>query len=122
MPDDAVASAPEALWLSLEAGNAEWTFAEPAPVWHLAELFRRHYGIEARRGRRIFFSRGASKIRRLVNEDALWAIAKLHGFERFEARADNHAEQVRSFFRPTSSSACMARGWATLPSAGPGPR
>ena len=97
MPDDAVASAPEALWLSLEAGNAEWTFAEPAPVWHLAELFRRHYGIEARRGRRIFFSRGASKIRRLVNEDALWAIAKLHGFERFEARADNHAEQVRCF-------------------------
>jgi capsular polysaccharide biosynthesis protein len=87
----------EALWLSMQAGNAEWNVADAAPVHRMAEIFREHYGLRAGHGRRLFFSRGGSKIRRLVNEDVLFEIAKEHGFERFEARADNHAEQVRAF-------------------------
>lgn len=97
MPDDAKVAVEEALWLSFDAGNAEWSFADAAPVWRLAELFRAHYRVEPGGGRRIFFSRGGSKIRRLLNEEALWEIAKGHGFERFEAKGDNHAEQVRLF-------------------------
>ncbi|PRH85008.1 hypothetical protein C5L14_23965 [Labrys okinawensis] len=97
MPDDAKVAVEEALWLSFDAGNAEWSFADAAPVQRLADLFRAHYGVPAGRGRRIFFSRGNSKIRRLLNEDALWDIARGHGFERFEAKGDNHAEQVRLF-------------------------
>ena len=99
LPDDAKVAVEEALWLPFDAGNAEWSFAEAAPVWRLAELFREHYRVEPRGAQRIFFSRGSSKIRRLLNEDALWDIAKEHGFERFEARGDNHAEQVRLFSR-----------------------
>jgi len=101
LPDDGIASAEEALWLSFEAGNAEWTFADAAPVHRLAKLFQDHYSTPDRAisgpGRRLFFSRGGSKIRRLLNEDALWKIAQSHGFERFEARADNHADQVERF-------------------------
>ncbi|MDQ0393102.1 glycosyltransferase family 61 protein [Labrys monachus] len=97
LADDAVAPAAEALWLSFDGGNAEWTFADPAPVRHLAEIFRDHYAVPPGSGRRLFFSRGGSKIRRLLNEEALWEIAREHGFERFEAHAGNHAEQVRNF-------------------------
>lgn len=97
LPDDAKVRAEEALWLSFDAGNAEWTFADAAPVHRLADLFRAHYNLQPGPGRRLFFSRGGSKIRRLLNEEVLWEFAKAHGFERFEARADNHAEQVRNF-------------------------
>jgi hypothetical protein len=97
LAEDAKVPVEEALWLSFQAGNAEWNFADAAPVHRVAEIFREHYGLPGGSGRRLFFSRGGSKIRRLLNEDALFEIAKAHGFERFEARADNHAEQVRSF-------------------------
>lgn len=97
LPEDGRLPVEEALWLSFEAGNAEWNFAAAPPVHRLAEIFRGHYGIQPGNGRRLFFSRGNSKIRRLVNEEALFEIAKDHGFERFEARADNHADQVRNF-------------------------
>lgn len=97
LPEDAKAKAEETLWLSFTAGNAEWNFADAAPAHRLAEIFRAHYGVQPGRGRRIFFSRGRSKIRKLLNEEALWRIAEKHGFERFEARGDNHADQVRTF-------------------------
>lgn len=97
LPADAKRFSQEALWLSFDAGNAEWTFGDAAPVHRLAELFRAHYGVEAGGGRRLFFSRGASKIRRLRNEEALWRLAQAHGFERFEATGSNHGEQVRAF-------------------------
>lgn len=97
LPEDARLPVEEALWLSFDAGNAEWSFADAAPVHRLADLFRAHYRVKPGGGRRIFFSRGSSKIRRLLNEEALWEMAKAYGFERFEARGDNHAEQVRLF-------------------------
>jgi Glycosyltransferase 61 len=97
LAEDAKVPVEEALWLSMQAGNAEWNVADAAPVQRMADIFRGHYGVRAGRGRRLFFSRGGSKIRRLINEEVLFEIAKAHGFERFEARADNHAEQVQAF-------------------------
>jgi hypothetical protein len=97
LPEDAKAEAEEALWLSFWADNAEWNFADAATAFRLAEMFRAHYGLSTGRGRRIFFTRGRSKIRRLINEEAIWSIVAGQGFERFEARGDNHSDQVRCF-------------------------
>ena len=62
----------------------------------------------------LFFSRGDVKLRRLLNEPELAAIAARHGFQRFEAVSGNHPEQVRRFGNADVIVAVHGAGLANL--------
>ena len=86
------------LWLYELASNTEWLPVDAARGGRFAAMLRSHYGQpEPSGGELVFLSRGRTRTRRLINEDALVAIAERMGFRRFEAVAENHAEQVRRF-------------------------
>lgn len=65
----------------------------------VADLFRQAYGIAPPRkaGKRLLVSRLDARIRRLLNEEALFSLLKPYGFERICPGQLSHAEQVRIF-------------------------
>ncbi|NJM35167.1 MAG: glycosyltransferase family 61 protein [Rhodomicrobium sp.] len=86
------------LWLYHGGANAEWLPADRDAAERLSGLLRQHYRLdEPQGGGLMFLSRGDAKQRRLINEDGIMMLASFNGFERFEAHAGNHAEQVRRF-------------------------
>jgi capsular polysaccharide biosynthesis protein len=86
------------LWLYEQTSNTEWLPVDAARSGRLAAMLRAHYGQpEPSGGELVFLSRGKTRTRRLINEEALVAIAERIGFRSFEAVAENHAEQVRRF-------------------------
>jgi capsular polysaccharide biosynthesis protein len=86
------------LWLYEQTSNTEWLPVDAARGGRLAAMLRAHYDQpEPGGGELVFLSRGRTRTRRLINEDALIAVAGRMGFRRFEAVAENHAEQVRRF-------------------------
>jgi capsular polysaccharide biosynthesis protein len=71
-------------------------------------------------GELMFFSRGSVKLRRLLNEAELEAMAARHGFQRFEAVSANHPEQVQRFGNADVIVAVHGAGLANLLFARPG--
>jgi hypothetical protein len=96
--NDERAEVADYLWLHELTDNTEWLPVDAERGARLAAMLRSHYGQpEPRGGELLFLSRGKSRTRRLINEDALAAIAERLGFRRFEAASDNHPEQVARF-------------------------
>jgi hypothetical protein len=109
------------LWLHEAADNAEWMPVTAERAARLGAILRGAYGQpEPQGGELMFFSRGAVKLRRLLNEPELEAIAARRGFQRFEAKSDDHPEQVRRFGNADVIVAVHGAGLANLLFARPG--
>jgi hypothetical protein len=109
------------LWLHELTDNTEWLPASLDRAARLNALLRGHYRQpEPQGGERLFFSRGTSRKRRLLNEPELEAIATGLGFQRFEARSENHAEQVARFANADVIVAVHGAGLTNLLFARPG--
>lgn len=109
------------LWLCEAAGNVEWLPVTAARAARLAAIMRAfHRQPEPVGGALLFFSRGDAKLRRLLNEAELEAIAARHGFQRFVAASGDHAEQVRRFGNADVIVAVHGAGLANLLFARPG--
>jgi Glycosyltransferase 61 len=109
------------LWLHELTDNTEWLPVTAERGARLASLLRSHYRQpEPRGGELLFFSRGEARKRRLLNEPELAAIAGALGFQRFEAVAGNHAEQVRRFGNADAIVAVHGAGLTNLLFARPG--
>ena len=109
------------LWLHHGSENAEWLPVGAEGGGALADLLRRHYGLdEPRGGELLFVSQPLGKQRRLLNQSALEEIAAGRGFQSFEAHADNHEEQVRRFGEAEIIVAAHGAGLTNLLFARPG--
>jgi hypothetical protein len=109
------------LWLHHGSDNLERLPVDVDLGGKLAESVRRYYGQHGPRGGQfLFLSRGDAKLRRILNEGELEAIAAGHGFERFVAHADNHEEQVRRFSEADVIVAAHGAGLTNLLFARPG--
>jgi Glycosyltransferase 61 len=109
------------LWLHEALENAEWMPVTAARAARLGAIMRAAYGQpEPRGGELMVFSRGDAKLRRLLNEAELQAIAARHGFRPFEAVTGNHPEQVRRFGDADVIVAVHGAGLANLLFARPG--
>ena len=109
------------LWLHHASENSEWLPVSGEGGAGLADLLRRHYGLdEPRGGELLFVSQSAAKQRRLLNQAELEEIAAARGFQSFEAHADNHEEQVRRFGEAEIIVATHGAGLTNLLFARPG--
>ena len=109
------------LWLHHGGENAEWLPVTTEVGAGLADLLRRHYGLdEPRGGELLFVSQCVAKQRRLLNHAELEEIAAARGFQAFEAHADNHEEQVRRFGEAEIIVAAHGAGLTNLIFARPG--
>ncbi len=109
------------LWLHHGGENAEWLPVSAQSGAALADLLRRHYGLdEPRGGGLLFLQERAGEQRRLLNRAELEEIAAGRGFQCFETNADNHEEQVRHFGEAEIIVAAHGGGLANLIFAQPG--
>jgi hypothetical protein len=109
------------VWLHEAADNIEWMPITAERAARLGAILRGAYRQpEPQGGERMFFSRGPVKLRRLLNEPELEAIAARRGLQRFEATSSDHAEQVRRFGNADVIVAVHGAGLANLLFARPG--
>ena len=109
------------VWLHEAPENAEWMPVTIARAARLGAIMRSAYSQrEPTGGELMFFSRGSVKLRRLLNEAELEAMAARHGFQRFEAVSANHPEQVQRFGNADVIVAVHGAGLANLLFARPG--
>jgi hypothetical protein len=103
------------LWLHEAAENAEWLPVTAGRAARFGAILRAAYGQPAPMGGELMlFSRGNARLRRLLNEPDLQAIAERRGFRRFEAASGNHPEQVARFGNADVIVAVHGAGLANL--------
>ncbi len=109
------------LWLHEAPENAEWLPVTAERAARLGAILRGAYGQPAPTGGDLMlFSRGNARLRRLLNEADLQALAERRGFRRFEAASGNHPEQVARFGNADVIVAVHGAGLANLLFARPG--
>jgi len=87
-----------ALFVSRFAQAREWAPFDREDVDILRDALIAHYGLPpARAERDVYVSRRGARLRALTGEDELIGALEQRGFTVFAPRADNHAEQVRTF-------------------------
>lgn len=73
-------------------------FAPAHLLQHMGQMFREHYAVTPKKPERlVLISRRHQKLRRLINEDELYALLSPLGFELVAPERLSHAEQVELF-------------------------
>lgn len=79
--------------------NWEWPPVSRSQADRLRAAFSAHYGgMPEVNGGKLFLTRRSAKLRQLRNGDEIEEKLAREGFEIFQARDDNHAEQVAKFY------------------------
>lgn len=63
----------------------------------VGEIYRRHFGVPASTGRRIYISRSKAPVRNVINENEIVPILARHGFEIVHCENMSFSEQVKIF-------------------------
>ncbi|MCP8940106.1 glycosyltransferase family 61 protein [Alsobacter sp. SYSU M60028] len=88
-------------WVFALATNYEWMPVTRGDADRLAAILAAHDAAgglaPAAPGERLYLDRGNAKLRRMTDAEAVDRVLERHGFARFVARYDNHAEQVAAF-------------------------